>query len=142
MKKTFWLIVICSLGCGDSGSGKFLGEKQETVPVSGVVNVDGQTFANGILELMPKSDNTRIASSPTDASGRFKLGTYGKADGVIPGEYTVKLTVDMTSTTPAPTIEEHVVEIGASGDNSLVLDLKSKAASGAATSDPLLTPPR
>lgn len=141
MKKILFLMVICGLGCGDSGSGKFLGEKQETVPVSGVVNVDGQPFANGILELMPKSDNTRIASSPTDGSGRFKLGTYGKADGVIPGEYTVKLTVDMTSTTPAPTIEEHIVEIGSDGNNSLALELKSKTA-GAAVSDPLLAPPR
>lgn len=124
-------------GCG-GGGGK--GDRLKTVPVSGVVTVDGQTFGPGTLEFAPAGggDRSRLASGAVDAKGNFVMGSYEKDDGVVAGDYFVKALGD-TATNPSAAMSNTAplkVTIGAQGDKELKIDLKSQ---GSATAD-LMSP--
>ena len=122
------------VGCG-GGSGDFVGEKFETAPVSGVIKVDGTPFA-GLVEFVPNSKGGRIASDNSGSDGSFTMGTYDDTDGVVPGEYKVQISVDITSPTPAPAVEDYVVTVIPAGTDALEIDLKSTQG----MADPLLSP--
>lgn len=87
-------IVVCILGCGDSGS------TVPTVPVTGTVTLGGAPVAEAVVSFSPKTDGARAAFGQTDASGRFTLTTVQTGDGAMVGSYAV--TVSKT-TAPAST---------------------------------------
>jgi len=75
-------------GCGSG--------RPETVPVSGVVLLDGQPLkAEGTVRVIPKKD--RAATGEIDpATGRFTLTTFEKNDGCVPGTHTVTVMARQT----------------------------------------------
>jgi len=88
------LMVALEAGCGPL--------RPALLPAEGVVTLDGKPLANASLVFQPKAGG-RPASGRTDASGRFKMGTYTPQDGVLPGEHTVTITaIESIGPPPAP----------------------------------------
>jgi hypothetical protein len=79
-------LALAVLGCG--------GDKIATVPVSGIVKLDGQPLANASVSFQPV---TRDAISPgshgrTDAQGRFRLQvTVSGQLGAVTGHHQVRV---------------------------------------------------
>ena len=73
------LIVALEAGCGPS--------RPALLPAEGLVTLDGKPLADAAVAFQPKAGG-RPASARTDASGRFKVGTYTPRDGALPGEHT------------------------------------------------------
>ena len=82
------LILALTFGCGSG--------RPETVPVSGVVLLDGQPLkAEGTVRVIPKKD--RAATGEIDpATGRFTLTTFDKNDGCVRGTHTVTVLARQT----------------------------------------------
>ncbi|TWT63686.1 hypothetical protein [Rubinisphaera italica] len=131
-------LLIFSVGCG--GGSSFKGEKYPTAPVSGILKIDGKPFGPAVIEFVPveKNDKLRIASGQVADDGSFKVGTYDKTDGVIPGSYKVEITVDITSSAKLPAVEEEKIKIEAAGNESLEINMTSSK--GNAPADSLLSP--
>ena len=74
------LLLATVAGCGSG--------RPETVPVSGVVLLDGQPLkAQGTVRVIPKG--ARAATGEIDpATGRFTLMTFEKGDGCVTGTHT------------------------------------------------------
>lgn len=69
-------------GCGE--------ERVPVVPVRGHVNVNGEPAEGAQVFLHPQGHTLPEHVGPigtVDASGKFTIGSYEKADGVPPGEY-------------------------------------------------------
>ncbi len=66
-------------GCG-GGSG--------TVPVSGIVRLDGQPLQDASISFVPEGGG-KHATGTTDMSGKFVLSTVDPRDGAMPGTYKV-----------------------------------------------------
>lgn len=75
------LFILCLASISGCGS-------RETVPVSGVVRLNGQPVADAGIVFHPEVGP--LASGVTDSSGRYSLST-GSADGARPGEYRVTI---------------------------------------------------
>jgi hypothetical protein len=71
-------LLMAAAGCG-SGRG--------TVPVEGIVTLDGQPLENAAVSFVPAKG--RPATAQTDAAGKFKLMTFAPGDGAAPGPYKV-----------------------------------------------------
>ncbi len=82
----FALAVAVLVGCGGTKS------EIKTVPVTGVVTLDGQPVAGATVTFSPKSADGRAASGITDQSGRYTLTTAGAGEGAVPGSYAVAIT--------------------------------------------------
>ncbi|MGY8768664.1 MAG: carboxypeptidase-like regulatory domain-containing protein [Pirellulales bacterium] len=67
------------LGCGSGSS---------TVPVQGIVTLDGETVEGATIAFTPV-EGGRLCTGATDASGTFKLTTKKSGDGAMPGSYKV-----------------------------------------------------
>jgi hypothetical protein len=90
------LMVAFEAGCGPS--------RPALLPAEGVVTLDGKPLADAAVVFQPKAGG-RPASARTDASGRFKVGTYTPRDGALPGEHTVTVVaVESTGTPDAPDV--------------------------------------
>lgn len=64
----------------------------ETFPAAGKVTYKGATLQSGIVQLVPDgSGNAATGQIQTD--GTFKLGTFEKEDGAVPGKYKVSVQV-------------------------------------------------
>jgi hypothetical protein len=88
------LMLALETGCGPS--------RPALLPAEGVVTLDGKPLANAALVFQPKAGG-RPASARTDASGRFRMGTYTPQDGVLPGEHAVTITaIESIGPPPAP----------------------------------------
>src|SRR5437773_10554148 len=75
-------------GCG--GGGEAARVVSAVVPVSGkVLYADGKPVANAWVVLTPKDPPGNEANAATQADGTFRLGTFAKDDGVVPGHYVV-----------------------------------------------------
>lgn len=79
------LLVLASVisGCGQAGP--------KTVPVSGVVLLDGNPIEGASVTFM-SNDGNRVANGITDASGKYTLRTvFGSQliDGAVPGGHKV-----------------------------------------------------
>jgi hypothetical protein len=72
----------CS-GCGDG--------KPARSPVSGTVSYNGTTLQIGSLVFVPTGGGP-AAQGEIDRNGKYVMGTYANADGVIPGQYKVMIT--------------------------------------------------
>ena len=85
------LIVALEAGCGPS--------RPVLLPAEGLVTLDGKPLADAAVAFQPKAGG-RPASARTDASGRFKVGTYTPQDGALPGEHTVTIAAVESSGPP------------------------------------------
>ncbi|MDP1796246.1 MAG: carboxypeptidase-like regulatory domain-containing protein [Planctomycetaceae bacterium] len=82
-----WMVIACILGC----SGR-LADAPKTVPVSGIVTVDGSPVANATVTLIPQGQGKEQhgASGTTDEKGKFRLFTANNP-GAMPGSYAVTI---------------------------------------------------
>src|SRR5438067_12093407 len=77
------------VGCG-SPAGEPAAVVNSVVPVSGKVLLPGGLpLANAWVVFHAKSPPGNDASAATEADGSFKLGTFKKDDGAVPGSYVV-----------------------------------------------------
>ncbi len=77
------LAALAIMGCNQSGS------SLDTVPVSGVVTLDGTPVEGAVVTFSPTSTTGTAASGKTDATGRYELTTLNPGDGALPGSYNV-----------------------------------------------------
>ena len=89
---TLGLAVVSMLisGCGES--------RPDTVPVSGVVKLNGKPLPNASVNFHPEEG--RAANGVTDQDGKFTLTTFETNDGAIVGNHTA--TVSIVSTEEVP----------------------------------------
>jgi hypothetical protein len=73
------LISVALFGCGKSST---------TVPVSGIVKLDGKPLANASVSFVPEGQGKQ-ATGTTDEFGKFVLSTIDPRDGAMPGHYKV-----------------------------------------------------
>ncbi|ELP30645.1 hypothetical protein RBSWK_05374 [Rhodopirellula baltica SWK14] len=59
------------------------------VPVSGVVEVDGEPAVGVVIELHPPSKAPSLAKGITSEGGRFEISTLTQGDGVKPATYDI-----------------------------------------------------
>lgn len=82
--------VAVTAGCALQGEAGRL--PAAVVPVSGkLVQADGRPIANAWVVFHPKDPPGNEATATTDADGSFRLCTFGKDDGAIPGRYVVTI---------------------------------------------------
>lgn len=86
------------VGCGGGGGAKPI-EKLPTVPVSGVVKLRGNPLAD-VAVMFQTGDGKITASGTSDASGNFRLSTYGKEDGAPVGTYKVIVAANLAKPLP------------------------------------------
>ena len=79
------------LGCGDSVPAP---PKQDLVPVSGTVKLDGKPAEGVLVSFVPSGSTTgQGASAVTDAEGKYALVHNAmQKPGIAVGDYTVQLT--------------------------------------------------
>lgn len=80
---TVLLLLAASTGCG---------EKTDAVPVAGKVSYKGEPLKNGTVMFIPDGGGT-AATGEIQPDGTFKLTTFRKDDGAVPGDYTVVVQV-------------------------------------------------
>lgn len=83
-----WIVAFAAVGmfmpaCGCGGP--------KTVPVKGVVTIDGATLANVSVTFNAQDPGGKDAHGSTSADGSFHLSTFRPKDGALPGQY--KITV-------------------------------------------------
>jgi len=76
------------VGCGNSGAAP-------TAKVSGKVTVDGMPVSGAVVSFNPVSGGSskggRMANATTGSDGTYKLSSFAKEDGAMPGDYTVSV---------------------------------------------------
>ncbi len=83
MKKILlFLVLLAIVGCK---------EKSGTVPVQGIVKLDGQPLKDAAVQFVPQGTG-RDATATTDANGKFVMSTFEPRDGAMPGSYKVVIT--------------------------------------------------
>jgi hypothetical protein len=117
--KRSWLLLafaICSLGCNGGRDDKWLQARAKTVPVSGVVTLDGKPVEAATVVFFATSADL-AATGSTDAEGRFVLRTYEPSDGAVLGQHEVMIEKttetqvmpqDPEAPIPPPKIEHHL----------------------------------
>jgi hypothetical protein len=92
MKKMVWcypLVAILAVAIAGCGSGE-TGNREKTVPAKGIVKYKGNPVEGAIVTLTTR-DQKRSSFGKTDQSGQFTLTTFQSGDGVVPGDYLVKI---------------------------------------------------
>ncbi|HID21451.1 MAG TPA: carboxypeptidase regulatory-like domain-containing protein [Planctomycetaceae bacterium] len=80
-------------------------ERPKTYPVTGTVTLDGKPVEGATVVFVPKEEGTgRAATGVTDSNGKYSLGTFASGDGVIPGEYLIKITKYRPPSTQQPPV--------------------------------------
>lgn len=97
------LMLLIVAGCsGDPGAGA---ERAKTVPFSGKITVDGKPPGQVKVQFLPKSSDggVRTAYAEVKEDGSFAATTYITGDGIVPGQYTVRVgsEADAASTDPS-----------------------------------------
>lgn len=83
-------LCLFAAGCGDQGN---------TVPVSGTITWNGELLScgpqsPGRVTFQPSSGvSGRLAVGSIDDSGEYQLTTFEPGDGIVPGEYQVRVHV-------------------------------------------------
>lgn len=75
------LALLVTVGCGDG--------LPQRVPVSGQVLIDGVPLTQGSIMVVPEGD--RPAGGTIGPDGRFRLSSYARNDGVVPGTHKVAI---------------------------------------------------
>jgi hypothetical protein len=78
------LLALALGGCGGSGFA-------DPVPVTGRVIFRGDPVVGAKVTFHATHEDGRSASGTTDSSGNFKLTTFRKDDGAIPGDYAISI---------------------------------------------------
>jgi len=82
-------VAVALLGCGGP-SGAPDDAKAMVIPVSGkLLSAGGAPVTNAWVVFNPKENPGHEANAPTGPDGTFRLSTFGKEDGAIPGRYVV-----------------------------------------------------
>ena len=81
MRYLLLIVCVCLLAGCDG--------RPRRVPVAGTVFIDGQPLKGGQIRVIP--DKARSAQAMIDKEGRFRLGTFEVADGVVLGEHPVEI---------------------------------------------------
>ncbi|HWL07041.1 MAG TPA: hypothetical protein VNQ76_01375 [Planctomicrobium sp.] len=83
-------IFVLLLGC--SGKAE---KKPKTIPVSGTVYYQGKPLPKGDVSFEPEQSadaiDVRPATGRIDSNGRYQMSTYVNGDGVVPGNYRVRV---------------------------------------------------
>jgi hypothetical protein len=77
-------LVLLLAGCGGSGLG-------DPVEVQGRVTFRGDPVADAKVTFHATVEDGRSASGKTDGSGNFRLTTFRKDDGAVPGDYAISI---------------------------------------------------
>jgi hypothetical protein len=67
--------------------------KDRLFKLEGVVTLDGQPVQGAIVSFLPDEKGGRFAVGTTAQDGSFRLTTYRKDDGALPGDYRVTVTL-------------------------------------------------
>jgi hypothetical protein len=79
------VVAAVAIGCGSED-----GNLPRTVPVSGLVTLDGVPVDGAQVIFVPDASGTGAYGS-TDSAGKFALRISEKKDGAIPGNYKVQV---------------------------------------------------
>jgi len=79
---------LLAAGCGPG--------RPKTVPVTGVVTLDGKAVEGAGVMLSPEAGG-RPASGTTDKEGKFTLKTFEAGDGALPGKHLISVTRKTTT---------------------------------------------
>ena len=113
IQKSFWLstLVLATLfGCS-SNSGF-----PKTYKVSGTVKQGGRPVEGALVTFVPAQGNKSAVGS-TNASGEYKLSTFGPSDGALPGAYKISIT-KTTVVAPSPSaLPQGVIASGEISDS-------------------------
>ena len=82
-----WLTVLAFIDMGCSHS-----DNPKTYPADGKVSYRGQPVTSGMILLTPK-DSGHAATGSLEKNGSFRLTTFQKNDGAVPGTYRVAIQV-------------------------------------------------
>src|SRR5690242_13288983 len=84
-------VSVVLIGCGGPG-GEPVAIVNSAVPVSGKVLLSGgQPLTNAWVVFHAKDPPGNDASAATEPDGTFRLGTFKKEDGAVPGRYVVTI---------------------------------------------------
>jgi hypothetical protein len=70
----------------------------KTVSVQGKITYQGKPVPSGTVGFVPVDDENRPASGEIAADGTYRVSSFRKKDGVMPGEY--KVTIQSFSSLP------------------------------------------
>ncbi len=68
----------------------------QTVPVRGVITLDGQPIAGATVTFVPRAKGGRTAAARTDGNGKYSLTTFDSGDGAAPGAYALVVVLKKT----------------------------------------------
>ncbi len=94
------LLMLLLMGCGGES-------KPSTVPVTGLVTLNGEPVAEASVTFYPQEG--RSASGVTDSSGIFTLTTFEAGDGAIAGKH--RVSIGKQSNVPAGNTPEELAKI-------------------------------
>jgi hypothetical protein len=104
------LLAVALTGCGGKG----------TVPVKGVVTLEGAPLPEATVLFMPDGAGGRPASGFTSSDGVFRLTTFQPDDGALPGNYRVLVRKTAAARAPRAATESAVERAKAKfGDKAL-----------------------
>lgn len=83
--KLLSLLLLLVVGCNSSNNPK-------TYPVTGKVSYRGQPVTSGMIMLTP-ADGGHAATGNLEKDGSFRLTTFERDDGAVPGSYQVAIQV-------------------------------------------------
>ena len=87
IERSLWgslLVVLQMAGCN-------WGSTSDTIPVSGVVTLDGQPVEGATVSFHAIEEGKPSAYGRTKADGSFLLQTHAVNDGAVPGEFAVTI---------------------------------------------------
>jgi hypothetical protein len=92
------------------------------VPVSGkLLTAGGTPVANAWVVFNPKDIPGHEANAATNPDGSFRLSTFGKEDGAVPGRYAVTVEPHPYARGPKPSIPR---QYSSAKDSPLIVEIK------------------
>jgi hypothetical protein len=96
MKRRRLTLIVLPLLAGTLLAG--CGGGRKTVPVSGVITLEGAPLAGAQVTFHPMASDGRMAIGISDSNGRFSLTTYKPNDGALPGRYRITVALGLNET--------------------------------------------
>lgn len=135
------LVLAASAGCGPSDDRV----KLPTVPIDGVLMVDGKPFGPARLTLSPvPADGSRpVVAGEVAEDGKVRLSTYSTADeepdGAPPGDYQVSFGMNaLDPGRPMPVLKPSKVTVPAMTDSGEPVFLNIELSSTGKTANPMM----